>query len=124
MSDCKAVELIFNNPKSNPPARIEHWNLRPQGYDFEVKHVNGNQNPSDYLSRHTSLSYDDRQGTIAEKYVNLLMVPKAMTLQEIQQATTADITLQCLIHLTQNQHWHNLDDLPQQFQDMNIAELK
>ena len=47
-----------------------------------------------------------------------------MTLQEIQQATTADITLQCLIHLTQNQQWHNLDDLPQQFEDADIAELK
>ena len=53
---------------------------------------------------------------MAEEYVNLLMssaVPKAMILQEIQQATTADITLQWLIHLTQNQQWHNLDDLPQ-----------
>ena len=36
-------------------------------------------------------------------YVNLLMSsadPKAMTLEEMQQATTEDVTLQCLMHLT------------------------
>ena len=26
--DCKPVQLIFGNPKSKPPARIERWNLR------------------------------------------------------------------------------------------------
>ena len=82
LSDCKAVELIFNNPKSNPPARIERWNLRLQGYNFEVKYMRGNENLSDYLSRHTSLRYDDKQGTMVEEYVNLLMlytVPKALS---------------------------------------------
>ena len=51
-------------------------------------------------------------------------VPKAMTLQEIQQAITEDMTLQCLIHLTQNQHWHNLGKLPQQFKDADIKDLR
>ena len=27
-TDCKPVQLIFSNPKSKPPARIERWNLR------------------------------------------------------------------------------------------------
>ena len=39
---------------------------------------------------------------MAEEYVNLLTplaVPKAKTVQEIQQDTTKDATLQCLIHL-------------------------
>ena len=127
LTDCKAVELIFNNPKSKPPARIERWNLRLQGYHFETKHTKGNENPSDYLSRHTSLVCDDKQGAMAEEYVNLLMssaVPKAMTLQEIQQATTEDMTLKCLIHLTQNQQWHSLDKLPQQFKDADIKDLQ
>ena len=90
LTDCKAVELIFNNPKSKPPAHIERWNLTLQGYIFEVKHTKGNENPSDYLSRHTSLVCDDKQGTRAEEYVNLLTssaVPKAMTLQEIATAS-------------------------------------
>ena len=127
LTDCKAVELIFNNPKSKPPARIERWNLRLQGYDFEVQHTKGNKNPSDYLSRHTSLVGNNKQSTMAEEYVNLLTssaVPKAMTLQEIQQATTEDATMQCLMHLTRTQEWHNLDKLPEQFKDANITELK
>ena len=64
---------------------------------------------------------------MAEEYVNLLTssaVPKAMTLQEIQQATTEDATMQCLMHLTRTQEWHNLDKLPEQFKDANITELK
>ncbi len=37
ITDCKPVQLIFNNnPKSK---RIEHWNLRVQGYDFDVAHT-------------------------------------------------------------------------------------
>ena len=105
--------------------RKDHWNLRLQGYHYEAKHTKGKENPSDYLSRYTSLVCDDKQGTIiAEEYVNLLMssaVPKAMTLQEIQQATTK---LQCLIYLTQNQQWHSLNKLPQQFKDADIKDLQ
>ena len=64
---------------------------------------------------------------MAKEYVNLLTssaVPKAMTLQEIQQATTEDAMMQCLMHLTRTQEWHNLDKLPEQFKDANITELK
>ena len=27
ITDCRPVQLIFGNPKSKPPARVEHWNL-------------------------------------------------------------------------------------------------
>ena len=53
ITDCKPVQLIFSNPKSKPPPHIECWNLRLQGYDFEVVHTEGSQNPSDFLSRHS-----------------------------------------------------------------------
>ena len=99
LTDCKPVELILNNPKSKPPARIERWNLRLQGYDFEVVHTKGSDNPSDYLSRHTSLTSNDKQDRMAEEYVNFVTsfaVPKAMTLDEIKQATAEDVTLQYL----------------------------
>lgn len=51
-----------------------------------------------------------------EEYVNFLSVnavPKAMTLQEIQQATTQDKTLQCVAHLVRNSNWKKHDDLPE-----------
>ena len=98
ITDCKPVQLIFSNPKLKPPPRIERWNLRLQGYDFEIVHTEGSQNPSDFLSRHSSLNADDQQDTLAEEYVNFLAlaaVPKAMTLAEIQEATAQDITMQC-----------------------------
>ena len=32
VTDCKPVQLILDNPQLKPPARIERWNLRLQGY--------------------------------------------------------------------------------------------
>ena len=127
LTDCKPIQLIFNNPKSKPPARIERWNLRLQGYNFDVEHKKGSENPSDYLSRHTSLISADKQGTMAEEYVNFLVssaVPKAMTLEEIQQATAVDVTLQCVVYLTQKHAWNDLENLPESLKDADRAELK
>ena len=101
---CKPVQLIYGNAKSKPPARIERWNLRLQGYDFSI----GSQNPSDFLSRHTSLNEEKRQETMAEEYVHFLSthaVPKAMTLSEIQAATKDDPTLQKLAEIICNDNW-------------------
>ena len=126
ITDCKPVQLIFSNPKSKPPLCIEHWNLRLQGYDFEIVHTEGSQNPSDFLSRHSSLNDDNKQGTLAEEYVNFLAsaaVPKAMTLAEIQEATAQDVTMQCLANLIRTQSWRKIEKLPQQFQDADRTEL-
>ena len=62
---------------------------------------------SDYLSRHSSLREEDT--TLAEEYVNFISsnaVPKAMTLAEIQHATTQDKTLQCVIRLNMKVHYN------------------
>ncbi len=85
ITDCKPVQLIFDNPKSKSPARIERWNLRLQSYDFEVVHTRGSQNPSDFLSRH-SIPDEEGKTSLAEEYVHFLAtnaVPKAVTLDEI-----------------------------------------
>ena len=54
---------------------------------------------------------------MAEEYVNFLVscsvVPKAMTLEEIQQATAEDATLQCLADMIRTQNW-DLDNLSQE----------
>jgi len=52
VTDHKALEAIFNNPKSKPPARIERWILRLQPYSFRVIYKSGLTNEADYLSRH------------------------------------------------------------------------
>jgi len=83
LTDCKPIKLIF----SNPIARIEHWNLRHQGYGFEVVHTSGSANFSDYMSRHPCFVNVDESITMADEYVNFLVshaVPKAMTLFDMQ----------------------------------------
>ena len=101
-TDCKPIELILNNAKSRSPARIERWNLHLQEYHFTIVHTKGQNNPSDFLSRHPSpeVSHADEQS--AESYVNFIAshsTPKAMSLDEIKQATKLDKTLQKLIEL-------------------------
>ena len=121
-TDCKPVQLIFSNPKSRPPARIERWNLRLQGYNFQVVHTKGSQNPSDFLSRHTSLTEPKRE-KMAENYVNFLSshaVPRAMTLAELQEATKADKTLQHLIQMIRTGDWSKIS-LPD---DVDKTQLK
>ena len=51
-TDQKALALIYANPVSKPPARIERWLLRLQQYDFDVVYKAGKDNPADFLSRH------------------------------------------------------------------------
>ena len=131
-TDCKPVQLIYGNPKSKPPARIERWNLRLQCYDFSVVHTKGSQNPSDFLSRHTSLREKKKQETMAEEYVNFLCghaVPKAMSLSEIQQATKSDPTLQQLAKMIRSEQWNEKaasqqDDGVDQVQLKSFSQIK
>ena len=51
-TDCKAIQVILCNPSSRCSARIERWYLRLQPCEFDVTYKKGNENPSDYLSRH------------------------------------------------------------------------
>ena len=131
ITDCKPVELILNNPQSRPPARIERWNLRLQDYDFDVSYTKGHDNPSDFLSRLLPINYTSgckQFQHIAEKYVCFLTqyaVPKAMTLPEIQQVTTADPTLQLLLKLITTGKWYLIDNLNTQVHaNVSIPELK
>ena len=52
MTGNRAVQLIFANTATKPPARIERLALRLSQFDFEVVHKPGNSNIADYYSRH------------------------------------------------------------------------
>ena len=121
-SCCKPIELILNNAKSRPPARIETWNLRLQEYHFTTVHTKGQTNPSDFLSRHPSPEVSHADERSAERYVNSHSTPKAMSLQEIKQATKADRTLQKLVELIRRNKWAEIKD--SDTTQVNVAELK
>ena len=125
LTDCKPVELILNNRKSRPPARIERWHLCLQEYSFSTVHTKGLDNPSDFLSRHPNASTSDALEKTAEEYVHFLAnhsTPKAMSLEEIKQATKEDAVLQKLVELIRNGNWTSVkkDDT---FSDMEKEEL-
>ena len=52
ITDNRAIQLIFSNPLSRPPARIERWALRLMNFDFEIIHRPGKFNIADYFSRY------------------------------------------------------------------------
>ena len=125
-TDHKPLEMIFKNPKSRPPARIERWQLRLQQYDFTVTYRSGEGNPADYLSRHPTSGMPHKRST-AEEYVNFVAgnaIPKAMTLQEVQEASDKDPTLHVLKGLIQSGRWHSLQTPDWVPTDANVVELR
>uniref|UniRef100_A0A3Q3ECH9 ribonuclease H n=1 Tax=Labrus bergylta TaxID=56723 RepID=A0A3Q3ECH9_9LABR len=76
VTDHKALEIIWNNPRSKPPARIERWGLRLQPYNFKMEYRKGADNPADYMSRHP-IRFDTadnaRATKVAEEYVNFIV---------------------------------------------------
>ena len=109
ISDHKPLEMIFNNPKSKPPARIERWALRLQQYDFCVRYAPGHSNPADYPSRCPLPSQRPcKASRRAEEYVNFVAesaVPKALTLEDIKAAMDTDPTLQAVKDMVKSEHW-------------------
>ena len=98
ITDQKALESIFNIPRSKPPARIERWVLRLQPYHFLFIYKKGSQNEADYLSRHpiNKSQSESVEAKIAEEYFNYIIgntVPKTMTLAEVKDATCKDQVL-------------------------------
>ncbi len=75
----KALELIFRNPRSKPPVRIERWVLRLQQYGFTATYSPGDGNPADYLSRHPESNRPYKRN-VAEEYVSYIAMHAYQTL--------------------------------------------
>ena len=112
ITDHKPLEIIYGTPTSKPSARIERWVLRLQPYQFVVQYKAGADNPADYLSRHPASNTN--QSTMAEEtemYINFVThnaVPKAMTIDEISEATNADRVLKGLRAAIRTGHWETM----------------
>ena len=116
-TDHKPLVSLYGNPNSKPPARIERWSLRLQPYDALFIYRTGSYNPADYMSRHPVIQIKSSSGEekIAEEYINYLtnvLVPKAMTLEEVRLATQHDATLQEVIRAIETNVWHNTVEHP------------
>ncbi|GFO10037.1 transposon tf2-11 polyprotein [Plakobranchus ocellatus] len=77
-----------------------------QPYSFTVKYRPGENNPSDYLSRHPmeTTQISSRKQKVAEDYIqqiSLDSVPKSLTLSDIKTETMKDPTLQFAISCMQ-----------------------
>ncbi len=98
VTDNKAVELIFSNPRSQPKARIERWCLRLLPYNFTIVHKPGADNIADFISRNPlSKAELHNHEDIAERYINMISthaVPKAISRQLLIDATATDPELQ------------------------------
>lgn len=96
ITDNKAVELIFGNPKSKPCARLERWSLRLLPYSFKIRHEKGSLNIADFISRNAS-NCEETDDDYVEDYVNLLVdssLPLSIKLEHVITETNKDEVLQ------------------------------
>ena len=99
ITDNRAIELIYNNPKSNPPLRIRRWALRLMAFDYVIIHRPGEFNIADFLSRHP---IDEPDNDNTECYINFICdyaIPLAMSRATIVRETNLDPALVVLRNL-------------------------
>ncbi len=110
-TDHKPLLGLFGKDMAKLPLRVERWKLRLQPYMPDIKYQKGVNNPADYLSRHPSSRNKEsvsRQESLAEDYVRYVStnaVPKAMTINEVIEATNNDATLCCVRSLVVSNKW-------------------
>ena len=100
ITDHKPLQVILNNARSKPPARIERWLLRLQSYNFSVMYKSGADNPADYMSRHPTLSKASNTEISTEQYIHAIVqdaIPKALTMDIISEYTSRDEIISKLI---------------------------
>ncbi len=86
ITDNRAVELIYRNPLSKPPIRIQRWALRLSPFNYTIEHKSGKENCADYLSRTATTVPDEEISEESESLVNALveeLTRKTVTRAEI-----------------------------------------
>ena len=109
VTDHQPLVTLFNNAMSKPSARIERWLLDLQHYRFTVEYQPGPNNPADFGSRHPT-SVPSNMDTDADHHIAYILqnaVPKAMTLEEIEEATVQDELIQATMLALKTGKWHN-----------------
>ena len=94
-TDHKPLVYMFNKPRSQMPYRIERIRMKLQGFDFNVVHIPGVKNPTDFLSRKPiKPDYRELQEyEELEKHVHLVINEgnsDAVKVDEIRESTKND----------------------------------
>ena len=106
VTDNRAIQLIFANSASKPPARIERWGLRLTQFDFEIEHRPGASNIADFLSRHPDhsvsiVSLSEQQN--ADQYINMVVsgsVPQFLSRKQLAEATRQERRAKAISYFT------------------------
>lgn len=99
ITDCKALEFLFT-ARSKPCARIERWVLRLQAFDYTVKHVAGEKNVADVLSRLSTLEptpFDYSEELFVNEIANIAASIAAVRWEEIEAISRQDEEIQELL---------------------------
>jgi hypothetical protein len=113
VTDNRAVELIYRNPASKPPIRLQRWALRLNSFNFRIIHQAGKTNIADFLSRTSTISTDD--DTDLENQINMIIganLPTSMNREEIAFETSHDEQLQEIIQEITSKHLKRDTDTP------------
>ena len=106
ITDHKPLIPLYNSYRAEMPRRIHKHKLNLQGYTFNLRHQPGKDNPSDYISRHPSISSspkeqrEHQEANLLNLHVNAIIrddLPSAVTLEQMKLATEQDPQMQTLI---------------------------
>ncbi|KAK7099608.1 hypothetical protein V1264_003723 [Littorina saxatilis] len=109
VTDHKPLLGIMQSRKPTT-ARIERWRLRLMPYNMTLIYRPGRDdlNPADYISRHPYPQTPPTRENAGEEYIRYVTrnaIPKAMTVQEVRDATQQDDTLENLMCAVQSGRW-------------------
>lgn len=101
VTDCKALQYLFT-PRSRPCARIERWVLRLQAFEYTVKHIAGEKNAADALSRlatGNSEPFDVNEELIIREVATSAANAIALRWQDIESVSLQDEEIQTILEL-------------------------
>ena len=106
VTDHEALKVIYSRG-SKPSARIEHWVLRLQPYNYKVCCIKSRNNIADALSRLTKMPAS-RNSHYDDEYVPMVAlesVPIASKIQEIEKVSADDEELQVVRGCLASGNW-------------------
>ena len=115
ITDHKPLLALYNSYRADMPQRIHRHKLNLQGYNFKLKHEAGKDNPTNYMSRHTSGTpttteqKEHKEAELVDTHVNVIIrddLPAAVTLEQMRAATAKDPQLQVLTTAVQRGYMH------------------